>query len=205
MAAPSIADDAGVDEDGVGGLDPHIQPNLGVDQHQRQLELEARLYIGGSSFTANPYVPPFLGDQREPALGLRRRAGLGPGRQERPQRSTSSARLALSAALTPNASKASSCVPRVPSASATAADHRPRRPFASSATDDAIGSMAAVGSFLLGIRVVLAAVFAVAGVAKLLDQPGTRRSLSDFGVPEPDPAGRGAAAAAGRAGDGGRL
>ena len=44
--------------------------------------------------------------------------------------------------------------------------------------------MAAVGSFLLGIRVVLAAVFAVAGVAKLLDQPGTRRSLSDFGVPD---------------------
>ena len=44
-------------------------------------------------------------------------------------------------------------------------------------------AMAAVGSFLLGIRVVLAAVFAVAGAAKLLDQPGTRRSLSDFGVP----------------------
>lgn len=43
--------------------------------------------------------------------------------------------------------------------------------------------MALVGSFVLGIRVVLAAVFAVAGVAKLLDRPGTRRSLSDFGVP----------------------
>ena len=43
--------------------------------------------------------------------------------------------------------------------------------------------MAVVGSFLLGIRVVLAAVFAVAGTAKLLDRPGTRRSLSDFGVP----------------------
>jgi uncharacterized membrane protein YphA (DoxX/SURF4 family)/peroxiredoxin len=40
-----------------------------------------------------------------------------------------------------------------------------------------------VGSFLLAIRVVLAAVFAVAGVAKLLDRPGTRRSLSEFGVP----------------------
>ena len=40
-----------------------------------------------------------------------------------------------------------------------------------------------VGSFLLGIRVVLAAVFAVAGTAKLLDRPGTRRSLSEFGVP----------------------
>jgi uncharacterized membrane protein YphA (DoxX/SURF4 family)/thiol-disulfide isomerase/thioredoxin len=37
---------------------------------------------------------------------------------------------------------------------------------------------------LLGIRVALAAVFAVAGVAKLLDRPGTRRSLSEFGVPE---------------------
>ena len=85
-----------------------------------------------------------------------------------------------------------------------AADHRPRRSTSRArATDDAIGSMAAVGSFLLGIRVVLAAVFAVAGVAKLLDQPGTRRSLSDFGVPEPDPAGRGAAVAAGGAGDGG--
>jgi thiol-disulfide isomerase/thioredoxin/uncharacterized membrane protein YphA (DoxX/SURF4 family) len=42
--------------------------------------------------------------------------------------------------------------------------------------------MAVVGSLLLGIRVVLAAVFAVAGVAKLLDRPGTRRSLSEFGV-----------------------
>jgi uncharacterized membrane protein YphA (DoxX/SURF4 family)/thiol-disulfide isomerase/thioredoxin len=43
--------------------------------------------------------------------------------------------------------------------------------------------MAVVGSFLLGIRVVLAAVFAVAGTAKLLDGAGTRRSLSEFGVP----------------------
>jgi uncharacterized membrane protein YphA (DoxX/SURF4 family)/peroxiredoxin len=43
--------------------------------------------------------------------------------------------------------------------------------------------MAVVSSFLLGIRVVLAAVFAVAGTAKLLDGPGTRRSLSEFGVP----------------------
>jgi peroxiredoxin/uncharacterized membrane protein YphA (DoxX/SURF4 family) len=43
--------------------------------------------------------------------------------------------------------------------------------------------MPVVGSFLLGIRVVLAAVFAVAGTAKLLDRPGTRRSLSEFGVP----------------------
>jgi uncharacterized membrane protein YphA (DoxX/SURF4 family)/peroxiredoxin len=43
--------------------------------------------------------------------------------------------------------------------------------------------MALVGSLLLGIRVALAAVFAMAGTAKLLDGPGTRRSLSEFGVP----------------------
>jgi uncharacterized membrane protein YphA (DoxX/SURF4 family)/peroxiredoxin len=43
--------------------------------------------------------------------------------------------------------------------------------------------VAGVGSFLLGIRVVLAIVFAVAGVAKLLDRAGTRRSLAEFGVP----------------------
>ena len=44
--------------------------------------------------------------------------------------------------------------------------------------------MPGVGSFLLGIRVVLAAVFAVAGAAKLLDREGTSRSLSEFGVPD---------------------
>ena len=38
---------------------------------------------------------------------------------------------------------------------------------------------------MLGIRIVLAGVFAVAGVAKLFDRAGARRSLSEFGVPGP--------------------
>jgi uncharacterized membrane protein YphA (DoxX/SURF4 family)/peroxiredoxin len=46
-----------------------------------------------------------------------------------------------------------------------------------------MGKMPAVGSLLLGIRVALAAVFAVAGAAKLLDTEGSRRSLAEFGVP----------------------
>ena len=41
-----------------------------------------------------------------------------------------------------------------------------------------------MGSFLLLARVVLAAVFAVAGIAKLLDPAGSRKSLRDFGVPD---------------------
>lgn len=41
-----------------------------------------------------------------------------------------------------------------------------------------------MGWFLLGARVLLAVVFATAGVAKLLDQSGSRRTLADFGVPE---------------------
>ena len=41
-----------------------------------------------------------------------------------------------------------------------------------------------MGSFVLGVRVVLAGVFAVAGAAKLLDQSGSRRSLAEFGVPD---------------------
>jgi thiol-disulfide isomerase/thioredoxin/uncharacterized membrane protein YphA (DoxX/SURF4 family) len=40
-----------------------------------------------------------------------------------------------------------------------------------------------MGVFLLVARLTLAAVFAVAGVAKLLDLPGSRKSLGDFGVP----------------------
>jgi peroxiredoxin/uncharacterized membrane protein YphA (DoxX/SURF4 family) len=36
---------------------------------------------------------------------------------------------------------------------------------------------------VLGVRVVLAVVFALAGAAKLFDRPGSRRSLSEFGVP----------------------
>jgi peroxiredoxin/uncharacterized membrane protein YphA (DoxX/SURF4 family) len=48
-----------------------------------------------------------------------------------------------------------------------------------------------VDSVLLGIQLLLAVVFATAGVAKLLDQPGSRRALADFGIPE------GAAPAAG--------
>lgn len=43
--------------------------------------------------------------------------------------------------------------------------------------------MIGVGSLVLGARVLLAAVFAVAGVAKLLDREGSRRSLAEFGVP----------------------
>src|SRR4051794_17245174 len=43
--------------------------------------------------------------------------------------------------------------------------------------------MLAVGSVVLGIRVILAGVFAVAGVAKLADRPGTQQSLGSFGVP----------------------
>ena len=48
-----------------------------------------------------------------------------------------------------------------------------------------IGRMPAVGSVVLGIRLVLAAVFAVAGVAKLFDRNGSRQALADFGVPAP--------------------
>ena len=45
--------------------------------------------------------------------------------------------------------------------------------------------------FVLGVRIVLAAVFAVAGTAKLLDAAGSRAALEGFGVP------RGAARPAG--------
>ena len=41
-----------------------------------------------------------------------------------------------------------------------------------------------MGSILLLARVVLAAVFAVAGIAKILDLAGSRKSLRDFGVPD---------------------
>lgn len=40
-----------------------------------------------------------------------------------------------------------------------------------------------MASLLLGARILLALVFAVAGVSKLLDRSGSRRALSDFGVP----------------------
>ena len=40
-----------------------------------------------------------------------------------------------------------------------------------------------MGSILLLARLVLAAVFAVAGIAKLLDLAGSRKSLRDFGLP----------------------
>lgn len=39
------------------------------------------------------------------------------------------------------------------------------------------------GAILLGLRLVLAAVFAVAGAAKLVDRPGTRAALLGFGAP----------------------
>lgn len=41
-----------------------------------------------------------------------------------------------------------------------------------------------MGTFLLAARLALAAVFATAGVAKLLDQPGSRQALSGFGLPD---------------------
>ena len=40
-----------------------------------------------------------------------------------------------------------------------------------------------MSGFVLGVRLVLAAVFAVAGVAKLLDAAGSRGALEGFGVP----------------------
>ena len=43
--------------------------------------------------------------------------------------------------------------------------------------------ISAMGNFLLSARFALAAVFAVAGLAKLRDARGSRKSLTDFGVP----------------------
>ena len=40
-----------------------------------------------------------------------------------------------------------------------------------------------MGSLVLGARIILAGVFAVAGVAKLLDRQGSRNALEGFGVP----------------------
>jgi uncharacterized membrane protein YphA (DoxX/SURF4 family)/peroxiredoxin len=40
-----------------------------------------------------------------------------------------------------------------------------------------------MGTLVLTVRLVLAVVFATAGVAKLLDLPGSRQALKDFGVP----------------------
>lgn len=39
-------------------------------------------------------------------------------------------------------------------------------------------------TFLLLLRVILCAVFAVAGIAKLYDLPGSRKAVADFGAPE---------------------
>lgn len=41
-----------------------------------------------------------------------------------------------------------------------------------------------MGSFVIGLQVLLAVVFATAGVAKLVDQAGSRRALTGFGVPQ---------------------
>jgi uncharacterized membrane protein YphA (DoxX/SURF4 family) len=41
-----------------------------------------------------------------------------------------------------------------------------------------------MGAALLGLRLLLACVFLVAGVAKLADLAGSRRAVIDFGVPE---------------------
>jgi thiol-disulfide isomerase/thioredoxin/uncharacterized membrane protein YphA (DoxX/SURF4 family) len=41
-----------------------------------------------------------------------------------------------------------------------------------------------VDSFIIGVQLLLAGVFAVAGVAKLFDQTGSRQAVKDFGVPE---------------------
>ncbi len=41
-----------------------------------------------------------------------------------------------------------------------------------------------MATIVLGLRVGLAAVFLAAGIGKLLDLPGSRRALTDFGVPE---------------------
>ena len=45
------------------------------------------------------------------------------------------------------------------------------------------GNVSAVSGVRLAVRLVLAAVFAVAGVAKLLDQRGFREAVVGFGVP----------------------
>ena len=42
-----------------------------------------------------------------------------------------------------------------------------------------------MGSLLVGARILLVVVFATAGVAKVVDRPGSRRALAGFGVPAP--------------------
>jgi len=46
-------------------------------------------------------------------------------------------------------------------------------------------TMAGMDFFVVGAQLLLAAVFVTAGVAKLLDQPGSRSALEGFGVPQP--------------------
>jgi len=46
-------------------------------------------------------------------------------------------------------------------------------------------TMAPMNTILVATQCVLAAVFAVAGIAKLLDLPGSRKAVAEFGVPEP--------------------
>jgi peroxiredoxin len=49
----------------------------------------------------------------------------------------------------------------------------------------ALATMTAMDTLLVAAQLLLAAVFAVAGVAKLLDLNGSRRAVLDFGVPAP--------------------
>jgi uncharacterized membrane protein YphA (DoxX/SURF4 family)/thiol-disulfide isomerase/thioredoxin len=46
-------------------------------------------------------------------------------------------------------------------------------------------TMAGMDFFVVGAQLLLAVVFVTAGVAKLLDQPGSRSALAGFGVPQP--------------------
>ena len=41
-----------------------------------------------------------------------------------------------------------------------------------------------INAFIVLLRVIVSAVFAVAGIAKLADLPGSRKSMADFGVPK---------------------
>jgi peroxiredoxin len=49
---------------------------------------------------------------------------------------------------------------------------------------ESLATVFAVGTVVLGARVLLAVVFATAGVAKLRDRPGSRNALRGFGIPE---------------------
>ncbi len=134
-------------------------------------------------FRKRLYVPRVVSDDRESAL-YRRPGAWAPARRQEGSDPIQDLRRARTHGQTDAVGLERDLVrAAIRSRISHTTHHRAIRETARESGTLALAKVSGMASAVLGARILLAVVFATAGVAKLLDRRGTREALEGFGVP----------------------